>query len=173
VQLILTGFKCFHIILAVSFSFLTNRGTNKIVKRPIIPITPENNSRNSRSVAGILYKCVFSTANAVKMVSVRKIRMYRKIPPLTFSKKYKTIPATVTGIIDPKMIVDTFITWKEENPVILRNVIAKIKLNISAKSPPSNPDNAYLVSCVSYNSCFILLYFNYVDNDRELCGKSI
>lgn len=62
------------------------------------------------------------------------------------------MPPIVTGIIDPKMMVDTFITSKDEKPVMLRKVIARIKLNIIAKIPPKSPDNAYLVSGISSKS---------------------
>jgi len=91
-------------------------------------------------------KCVPTAAKASRTVSPEKIMMYRIIPSFSFSKKYNRIPPTVTGITEPKIIVDTLITWKDENPVTERKEIAKIKLDIIAKIPPSSPDNAYLVS---------------------------
>lgn len=71
-------------ILLVNFLLLTNKGTRKVVKRPIIAITPINNSWYLNSVTGMLDKCVLAAAKAKNMVIAKKITIYSKIPALTF-----------------------------------------------------------------------------------------
>ena len=75
-----------------------------------------------------------------------KQMMYKNMPPFTFSKKYNKTPPMVTGSTDPKIMVETFTTWKYENPVIVLKIMSKRKLIMSATIPENNPTKVYLVN---------------------------